>query len=108
MRGRVQCWWRCSNQTRADQQRNWLDLQLQGRSFVAPVSPKVVNKGGEFVTIADVAFDTAIEGGVVETLMLSRQGTDPFILSGSWTEKHSCDHEDGGNSCADTVARTVK
>lgn len=108
MRGRVQVEWFGANQTRANTQRDWLNLQLSGRGFIAQDIPRASFKRGVWVTVCDVAFDTVQEGDTVKTLALARQAADPFILAGSWTQVHSCPHDDGSNGCAATLVRTVK
>lgn len=107
-RGRVQIEWHCANQTRADTQRDWLILQLSGRGYLAEEMPRTQLKRGEWVTTANIGFNTVAEGNTVTTLCTSRQAADPFILSGSWTQVHTCPHEDGSNTCASTLIRTVK
>jgi len=110
MRGRIQVEWRCSNQTRANTQRNWLNAQLTGRAYISESLPEATfdGKRGIWVTRADVAFDTVQEGETVTTLCLSRMSADSFILADSWVQKHECPHEDGLNTCVDTLVRTVK
>ena len=106
----MQVEWLCPNQLRANTQRDWLALQLQGRGFVADVPPFAeLNPLREvWVTRCDVAFDTVLEGQTIQTLALARQAADPFIQAGSWTQHHDCPHDDGLNSCVDTLTRTVK
>lgn len=110
MRGRVQVEWRCANQTRANTQRDWLNLQLQGRGYIAEDIPvaELNPRLGVWVTRCNVAFNTLQDGSTIKTLCLSRQGADTFILAGSWTQYHECPHDDGLNTCAATLVRTVK
>jgi len=108
VRGRVQVEWRCSNQTRANTQRDWLNLQLSGRSFISEDLPKAKLVRGVWLTLADVAFDTVAEGDTVTTLALARMAADSFIQAGSSVQVHTCKHDDGVNDCAATLTRTVK
>jgi len=110
VRGRVQVEWRCSNQTRANTQRDWLNAQLVGRGFVSEHLPAAAadSKLGVWVTRADIAFDTTQEGDTVKTLCLTRMSADSFIQAGSSVQFHECPHDDGLNTCNDTLVRTVK
>lgn len=109
-RGRVQVEWNCSNQTRAITQRDWLNAQLVGRGYIAEDIPRVKLKRGVWTTRCDIAFDTVAEGDTIRTLCLSRQAADSFILTGSYTQFHTCRHEDGIMDCstAPDLVRTVK
>lgn len=102
--------WRCPNELRAGTQRDWLNLQLQGRGFISDQLPlaELSPTRGVWVTRCDVAFNTLLEGETIRTLALSRQAADPFIQAGSWTQHHECPHDDGLNTCVDTLTRTVK
>lgn len=108
MRGRVQVDWRCSNQTRANTQRDWLNAQLVGRGYIAENLPAALLRRGAWVTLANVAFDTTQEGETVKTLCLSRMAADSFIQAGSSVQFHECPHDDGLNTCASTLVVTVK
>lgn len=107
-RGRVQVQWWAANQTRANTQRDWLNLQLTGRGYVAEDIPRAELRRGAWVTACNVGFDTVAEGNTVTTLALARQAADSFILAGSWTQVHECPHDDGTNGCTTSVVRTVK
>lgn len=107
-RGRVQVEWIGANQTRANTQRDWLNLQLTGRGYVAENIPAARLSRGVWKTVADVAFDTVAEGDTVTTLALARMSADTFILAGSYVQKHTCPHDDGVNTCTSTVVRTTK
>jgi hypothetical protein len=109
LRGRVQVFWNCSNQTRAEIQRDWLNLQLQGRGYISEAIPRATFLDGVWRTMADVGFNTTTEGDVVKALCLTRMSADPFITSGSWVKFHHCPHDDDdSNTCSSTLQTTVK
>jgi hypothetical protein len=108
MRGRVQVSWSAPDETRANNQRTWLNAQLSGRGYISEDLPQVALVRTTWLTYADVGFDTTQEGDTVKTLCLSRQNADPTILAGSWTQFHECPHEEGTNVCSDTVERITK
>lgn len=110
MRGCLQLEWDCPDELRAGTQRDWLELQLQGRGYVAdlPPEPGFSPQRGVWVTVCNVRFNTVAEGDIVKTLALTRMGADPFIAPGSWVQFHSCPHDEGSNGCAGSVVRTVK
>lgn len=108
MRGRVQVEWNGANQTRANNSRDWLALQLAGRGYEAQVSPLARLKRGVWTTQANILFTTTSEAEIVKTLVAARMSADPFILSGSWMQIHECPHDEGLNNCASTLVRTTK
>lgn len=108
MRGRVQVIWSCTNQTRANAARDFLIGQLGGRSFLTHEPPQAALSRGVWRVLADVSFDTQLERDQVQTICLTRQSQDTFILSGSRVTIHQCDHDDGANSCQSTFSQTVK
>lgn len=104
----MQVLWKCPDQLRAGTQRDWLNLQLQGRGYIEEDIPRIVASGGAWLTVADIAFDTTAEGDTIKTLCLTRMSADPFIQAGSYVQFHHCDHYDDANTCAVTLQRTVK
>lgn len=110
MRGRLQVEFRTSTQARANTERDWLTLQIEGRSYTWDSLPVTRQRGPVWLALCNVAFDLIQDTNTLYTAAEARMFSNPLILAGSSVGSHECRHEDASGDCSSAVdlRRAVK